>query len=586
MSDVRDLKKFGVGDVFFDWVLPWFVRCRPRILIVTDGALNYQASGPIAHFGLTRLVQAISQSTLQPIITLAHRGFSASPVNVYGPSFPVLTNFNFNTAATAITIANYDQIWMFGFDSGALPAAEVKRIADFMNAGGGVFSTGDHATLGRAMGGQLPRIRHMREWVSIPMGAEPQPVAVNAPDPRNRIDTVVDPGLNQLYEFEDQSDEIPQRIYPNYDVTWPTSTSWSATLHALLRLPGAVINRTDNTGFVNDIDVLPDHPHESVCYAISATANPIAFNGMYNVASVGTFQEFPNAASGTGRIGSKIVAYGVSGGRSVLNNVWKPPVNPRMFGIISAFDGHAAAPYAPLTTRPGRIVCDSTWHHFVNINLDGTNTSNPPRNGLGFGSGVNFMPSIPLQKIYNYYRNIVDWLQPANRILCWVLPHFLWLRFHPAMIEELVDVPRFKEPRDFEGLGLEAMRLIDSAYGAGTAADSLVAALRLDPATAAIADSPEAAAAMTGPDRDGNLFFAFIAGKALAYVADAIPPDRPDQLEKLVGGDRHERLEQALAQTVTKAAGEALGIQLERTEARLRTLTTLKTPRTKSIKGS
>lgn len=565
---MTDLEKFGrlvFQDSFIRWFWPWFVRCRPRILVVTDGALSYHETGPTAHFGLSRFVQAISQSSLQPVITLAHRGASPSPMSIYGASYPVLANFKFDTAATAVTVANYDQIWMFGFDGGNLPAPEIQKIANFMNAGGGVFATGDHASLGRAMGGQLPRVRHMREWFSVPMGGEGGPIA------RDRIDTVVDPGIGGVYEFDDQADDIPQRIYPNYDVTWNVGV-WTATLHPLLRLPGAPLNRTDNSGFVLDIDVLPDHPHESVCYEVSPASKAAELNGSYNVPGVTSFQEFPNAASGPGRIGSKIVAFGVSGGRSVQNGMWKPPVNPRMFGIVSAFDGHSAAPYSG-TARPGRIVCDSTWHHFVNINLDGTNSG---RNGLGLGSGANFMPSIHLQKIYHYYKNVVDWLMPANRIWCWLWIHWVWLRYHPRLIEELVEVRRFTDPSDFEGLGRDALRVIDSAYGTGRAADAIATALRIDPATAQLADNVEAASALSeGADR----FVAFIAGKALAYVAETIPHDNPAEAEKLVGGERHERFEQALAKVVSQAAAEGLALRIERSENRLRCLTALRSVR-------
>lgn len=565
MPGAQILDKLVFDNVFLKYFWPWFVRCRPRILVVTDGALNYYETGFPAHFGLTRFVQAISQSSLQPLITLAHRSGSPSPVSIYGTSYPVLTAFKFDTAATAVTVANYDEIWMFGFDGGNLPAAEVQKIADFMNAGGGVFATGDHASLGQAMGGQLPRVRHMREWSSIPMGSETGPIA------RDRIDTIVDPGVGGVYDFDDQSDEIPQRIYPNYDVAWNVGT-WTATLHPLLRLPGAPLNRTDSSGFVLDIDVLPDHAHESVCYEVSPTSKAAALNGAYNVAGVGSFQEFPSAASGPGRIGSKIVAFGVSGGRSVQNGVWKPPVNPRMFGIISAFDGHAGAPYAG-TARPGRIVCDSTWHHFVNINLDGTNSG---RNALGLGSGVNFLPSIHLQKIYQYYKNIVDWLMPANRIWCWFWIHWVWLRFHPRLIEELVEVRKFKDPSDFEGLGRDALRVLDTAYGTGRGADAIATALRLDPATAPMADNVEAASALA---EAGDRFVAFIAGKALAYVAQAIPHDDPVQAEKLAGGERHERFEQALAKVVSQAAAEGLAIQAQRAETRLRSLVSLRSVR-------
>ena len=291
-----------------------------------------------------------------------------------------------------------------------------------------------------------------------------------------------------------------------------------------------------------------------------------------------SFQEFPNAAFGPGRIGSKIVAFGVSGGRAVLNGVWKPPVNPRMFAIITAFDGHVAAPYAG-TARPGRIVCDSTWHHYVNVNLDGTGTA---FQALGFGFGANFMPSIQLQKIYHYYKNILDWLMPANRVWCWIWIHWVWLRFHPSLIEELVEVRRFKEPLDFEGLGRDALRVLDTAYGTGRGADAIASALRLDPSTASLADNPETAAALAEP---GDRFMAYVAGKALAFVAQTIPGDDLEQVEKLVSGDRHDRLEQALAKTVTSAAAEAVGLQIQRAEGRLRQLSALRNVRPRGEKA-
>ena len=41
--------------------------------------------------------------------------------------------------------------------------------------------------------------------------------------------------------------------------------------------------------------------------------------------------------------------------------------DPRAFGVIGAYDGHQGG--------VGRIAVDSTWHHFININIDGTGTS-------------------------------------------------------------------------------------------------------------------------------------------------------------------------------------------------------------------
>ena len=153
-----------------------------------------------------------------------------------------------------------------------------------MNSGGGVFATGDHTDIGYAMCGRLPRIRPMRDWTSTPMGVE------GAPRARDRIDTIVDPGVEGRYEFEDQSDATPQRIYPNYEVTWAGNV-WSAGIHPLLRLPPASRNRTDSRHFTSDMDVLPDHAHESICLEISPTANPEALDGIYDL----TDERFPNS---------------------------------------------------------------------------------------------------------------------------------------------------------------------------------------------------------------------------------------------------------------------------------------------------
>lgn len=558
--------------VFGDLTIYWPPRCRPRVLIVTDGSLSYQSA---AGFGLSRFVDALSKASPQPFITLAHRNGHPSPVQIPfagAASYPVLANFNFATAATAVTTANYDQIWMFGFNTSMIASAEAKKIAEFMNAGGGIFSTGDHGTLGQAMGGQLPRVRFMREWALIPMGTEGAPVA------RDRIDTVVNPGLpNGLYEFDDQGDSIPQRIYPNYKVTW-SGSNWTASIHPLLRLPNSPQFRTDASGFTKDMDVMPDHPHESVCYDVSTGPNPAALNGTYNLVGL-NFQEFPNASAGGGRIGSEIVAFAVSGGRAVDRRdlgIFKPPVNPRMFGIMSAFDGHSAVPYAGAPTNPGRIVCDSTWHHFVNVNLDGTSIV-PPRTGLGTGSGAGFVPSGDLLKIFTYYKNILSWLQPANRIYCWFIYDLVGIRFNAALIEELIEAPKFQSPAQFEGLGMEAMRLIDDARGPGAAAEATEAAIRAEGSAAAIVDADRAGDAETDPcDCGHERRIAYALGKGLAYVAANVQAAQPKDLEKQLAEKQHDKLEKGLSQALCQAAEEAVVIEHDRATRKLRKLAALK----------
>lgn len=567
-------------------IWPYWQRCRPRILIVTDGGLGFNTGG----FGLSRFIEAIAHHpsvTLAPILTLAHRGLnSQNSLTVGTTNYVVKQNFKFDTANPAVTIANYDQIWIFGIDGGvSISTAEITAIATFMNAGGGVFATGDHAALGRAMSGNLPRIRHMRNWNSVPMGLEALPLA------RERIDTIVNPGDNNRYQFIDQSDNIPQRIYPNYAVTGPGFGTWSASIHPVLRLPGAAGIRSvipiptvgvgsgffadaNNLGgssnlFSLDIDVLPDHPHESECFEVSATVDPAKLNGSYSIGNNISFPEFPSASGGGPKIGSSIVAYSVSGGRTVHNGGWKPPVRPRMFGANSAFDGHLADPLVAGAARPGRIMCDATWHHFVNVNLDGTGSG---RTGLGTIVGAAFVPSADLLKIYNYFQNMVSWLQPSNRIFCkiwWILDR---IRFHPEIFEELLDIDLIKTPEALENIGAGVARFIDLALGQGTAADQVVAMLR---ANKEADDLAKRLIPLTngdlGYDLDQLVSFSF--GRAMAYVVETLPKPGDGQFDKFYNSERsHDQHESGLAKALLTGLNEGLSYQAEQLDRKVKAM--------------
>lgn len=538
-----------------DTNLLFLPRCRPRILIVTDGSLSYTTGA----FGLSRFIEAITlhnSVTLRPTLTLAFRGGSTtSPVTIAGTSYTVLQNFNFASASPAVNVSNYDQIWMFGFNGGGgLANNEIQAIANFMNAGGGVFSTGDHATLGAAMGSRLPRVRHMREWANVPMGTEALPTALN------RIDTVVDPGSNNLYQFSDQGDAIPQRVYPNYAVTGPGGAGgWTATIHPLLLLPGASISRASGNPalFSNDMDVLPDHPHESECYAVTAAGT---LNGNYTEAGM-NFKEFPAAASGGARFGSDIVAYAVSGGRSVLNGVWKPPVRPRMFGVISAYDGHRANPLTAGAARPGRIACDATWHHFVNVNL----------NGMGSMVAGVFTPDANLLKIYRYYQNMVNWLQPSNRRICWVFATLTLARFHPELLEEIEVLGDLTKPENAEIVGRGVAALVDAEMGAGTAEQLVVDALRADEDSASLGDRIAFDGELLDESDRGGVV-AVTLGRAMAEVVKALPGINDAKSIKLLSSERHATMETAMRKAMVTSVGEGLKRKIDRLNGRVKAL--------------
>lgn len=546
-------------------IFKWRFRCRPRILMLVDG-LDYRENNG---FGLWRFLHGLTVAagvTNKPVLTLAHRGgHPTASVTVGTDTYNVQNNFRFDTANPAVTLANYDQIWIFGIGSGgfALSSAEVGVVSVFMNGGGGVFATGDHASLGRSLCGSLPRIRHMREWRDANSGGVPMGTETDVNRAVMRIDTVVDPGANGLYEFDDQSDGIPQRIYPHYKVTDSdglAGSAWQASVHPLLMLPGALATRSSSAanvpeGFSKDIDVLPDHPHESVCYEVTAAAT---LAGTYNISGQ-NFAEFqPSAANPTQRVGAEIVAYAVAGGRAVLNGVWKPPVKPRMFGVISAYDGRLAQPYPGNSQRPGRIACDSTWHHFVNINLDGTGSG---RSGLGSGSGASFTPSAALEKIYAYYRNIALWLQPANRVWCGLFWDLVAVRFTPAIFEELLEVDRLESWRDLVGLGQEAKRIIAQEQGSEALDDQILGLLNADKGLQDTADLLTAGGSVLGRTEllEGSY------GALLLEVARMLPVDiTEEQARKVLAEGLSDNIRGALQGRMVKALHQGVDAQATR----------------------
>jgi hypothetical protein len=400
------------GNRFADVVFRF--PCRQKVLMVTDGLLGFGGND----FGLSEFVGIVQGAG--HTVTTAHR--------TGDPNATISDPFVFDGA-----IANYDQLWLFGFDNintNPLSAAEQKKIESFMQSGGGVFATGDHATIGAGMGANIPRVRYMRNWAGIPMADQ------------NRHDTVLDPGADSIKQFDDQADAIAQRVFPFFFSNGGPSTmpsSWS--VHPVLRHPSGAV------------DVLPDHPHESECLA------PQPDGGNFD-----EFVEWPAPLGGGPRIAAQVVAVSISAGR-FITDIIKPPVNPHSFGAISAYDGDGA--------NVGRVVCDATWHHFVNINLNGAGAApdgnGNPRNGLYVGGA----PTPEYLKIQRYYLNTVRWLAPKSRRFCWPFLQAVLTRFDAEVAELQLPRPHPCPWDPLQHIGIVVEEAFARRWGPGTAADVL-----------------------------------------------------------------------------------------------------------------
>lgn len=390
------LRRFRPGDL--DHVL--FRPCQVDVLLVADGILQFNTGD----FGL----QAFVETLLQPPgpyvrfnVTLAHRGFGqfSQILRDHSRVKRVISQFRFDDS-THFDPETFDQVWLFGFNSSANASgpepsnAELRVLTEFMDDGGGLFATGDHGSLGRTLCGKVPRARSMRIWEEAAGG-----VGMN--DPR-RNDTNRS-GADASTDFDDQSDDVPQRIEPK--MYQRRQGLWTVSFpHPLLCGPDGVIR------------VMPDHPHEGECVEPSNTSATVTFDGY-------TTTEYPDRVGTASRPLPEVIATSFVPAGNTADT--KDPTDHQKFGSICAYDGHRAG--------VGRVVTDATWHHFVNINLVGDVGNPTPAKRTGFLHSAAGQDH--LDEIKRYFRNIAVWLSPTPSIHC-MNTRMVWdLLWHHRVVE-------------------------------------------------------------------------------------------------------------------------------------------------------
>ncbi|RJK94751.1 hypothetical protein D5H78_13005 [Vallicoccus soli] len=375
--------------------LRWWRPCSVRVLLVTDGGLDF-GSGD---FGLRTFVTTLLSGTYPAHfrITLAHRRSRGGDAMMEddGRVERRISGFRFDDRGH-FAADQYDQLWMFGIESApGITDREVRAVAEFMDAGGGVFATGDHAALGRAMGERIPRVRSMRLWDSTP-GVDEVSMGGHRRNDTNRR------GHDAASTFDDQSDDVPQVITPR----------WYRTRVGLFE---AVYPHPLLCGPDGAITVMPDHPHEGECHEPADTSQVVDVGGA-------SFVEYPPAVGGGPKPVPEVIATStVLGG---TKSGTKDATQGHTFGGIAAYDGHLAG--------VGRVVTDATWHHFVNINLIGAAGAAPPKDSgfLATPAGASH-----LARVRTYYRNTATWISPPGLLRC-MNRRLLWdLVWHHRVVE-------------------------------------------------------------------------------------------------------------------------------------------------------
>jgi hypothetical protein len=366
--------------------------------------------GPDPWFTLSHLISTLRNSTSPTFsVDTASRGFNAAGNFPNSLTNPPNQNNITNTVADAnatlsgpfhfddpgVDLTVYDEIWLFsdeGYDGtpigpigppgpvepGGLTDSELAAITKFMQAGGGVFATGDHDGLGSAVGGLIPRVRFMRKWYS-PDDTSPgiPPLAMtNWPgggktrrdtlqqSPTDTATTTIGGISYPEFFFDDQSDDIPQPL----NVLVPS--------HPVVQ------------GATGVLMVYPDHMHEGEVMApsgdlltqTSATDSTLSFAGagFTEFPTINGYQEVPIIlAQDTAGATPHVTMVGE--GMICENNNFSADPSACDTGannVLAAYDGH--------TVNVGRIVTDSSFHHFLDLNLLGDPCSNIAAKQQGF----------------------------------------------------------------------------------------------------------------------------------------------------------------------------------------------------------
>ncbi|MBD0370472.1 MAG: hypothetical protein ICV60_06520 [Pyrinomonadaceae bacterium] len=380
-----------------DYVYP--PPCPLNILMVTDRDGCYAPiTGNRQQRSLNLLIDSLTRpsSLMNARIRKAHREpVTAGTVNGFAETAEEgFRSFRFRyTGAGERSLENFDEIWLFGIlnteqivrnesgvDISSLADDEVNAINRFMSERrGGVLAMGDHFTFGTPLCGRIPRVRSMRRWL---VGEVPTATDSTRLDTRIKPANVSQETFDAQTENQYEDDDVPQEIYPVIYGSASRFLPIEGYPHPLLCGPNGPIR------------VLPDHMHEGMCYVPRPL--PEEFNG----------------------ISPQVIAYGTNRAGSAA---------VPSFGLIGAYDGDDAG--------LGRIVVESTWHHFVYLNLQ------------GFAASTNPTGMRHWQEIQAYYQNLALWLAPTEKRACLFENASWFARWHPRLDEELAT---FANPNTFE----------------------------------------------------------------------------------------------------------------------------------------
>jgi hypothetical protein len=251
----------------------------------------------------------------------------------FGYRFDVQVHVHQEDSIKPELIESADELWFFGTElcDGSKPVVvltdnEVNAIRARMDAGVGIFATGDHQAIGSGLCMRLPRAANMRVWSGEGAPEQDSPFSFNS-SVRSSNRDIVERGRSIDCETDDR-DTLPKQIWP---VHLPDGTP-----HELMQLPLPGEEK-------QNIRFFPDHMHEGKLYDFVREPKNDELAELLKAYYPGTMPY--------------IVARSV---RAVFDQN-KGPSDCVSYPVVSVYE-------PPSTSTWGNIVVDSTFHHWTDQN--------------------------------------------------------------------------------------------------------------------------------------------------------------------------------------------------------------------------
>ena len=243
----------------------------------------------------------------------------------FGYRFEVREHIHEENSITEALVADADELWFFGTalceetkNSRPLNKMEIAAVKARMDAGVGVFATGDHDAIGSCLCEQIPRVDKMRIWRGK-KASESYNSSVRSP-----YRDVMDYERAAKYgEIEtDDRDTSAKQI-------WATTIDDDVSARELFQL-----------GYMGKekhwIRFLPDHAHEGQLYDFTVD-DPKIFTAVYPGAPLPRVVAYANRAAADEEDAAGFVKY----------------------PVVSVYESKS---------KEGNIVVDSTFHHWTDSN--------------------------------------------------------------------------------------------------------------------------------------------------------------------------------------------------------------------------